>query len=85
MIRVKAVGERDNIAVTATLISNETVGIVLLLDERGKVVERPHSRFREDGKQVRTKDDLDIPPADYRKIFKVAGAILGKPRRKKAR
>lgn len=85
MLTVKEVGVKDGIAVRVVVVSNETVGTSLVKDQKtGKPIEPPHSRFREDGKQVRTECDLDISPADYRKMFKVAGAILGKPRKKKA-
>ena len=81
-VKVKDVKEKDGIAVKVTVVSNEVVGTELVMGRDGKPTELLHSRFREDGKQVRTVCDLDIPPADYRKMFQVAGAILGRKRRK---
>ena len=82
MIKVLRVDAVNNVAVSVT-ITNGNIEIRFILDYQGGVIEAPHSRFREDGKQVRSSDDLDIPPADYSPMFRVAGAILGKPRRKK--
>ncbi len=81
-VRIKEVGERDNIGVRVVLVSNEIVGTSLVKNSAGKIIEPPHSRFREDGKQVRTREDLDISPADYHQMFFMAGGILGKKRRK---
>jgi hypothetical protein len=85
-VRVKKGGieEKNGIAVRVVLISNETVGMALVKGNNGRVVEPSHSRFRDDGKQVRTPDDLDIPLGDYKQMFYMAGGILGKQRRKKA-
>lgn len=85
-VRVKkdGIGVKDGIAVSVVLIANEQVAMKLVEDERGRVVEPLHARSREDGIQVRTSDDLDIPPGDYRQMFHMAGGILGKKRRKKA-
>ena len=74
----------DGIAVSAVFIANEQIGIRLIRGNDGKVIEPSHARFREDGKQVRTHDDLDIPPGDYKQIRFMAGGIIGKKRRKKA-
>jgi len=84
-VRVKkgSVGVRNGIAVRVVLISNDTVGTVLVIDKNGKPFEPSHSRFREDGQQVRSEYDLDIPPADYSQMFFMAGGIIGKPRREK--
>ncbi|MDD2731176.1 MAG: hypothetical protein PHW33_03580 [Candidatus Portnoybacteria bacterium] len=81
-VRVKEVGEKNNIGVRVVLVSNETVGIALVRNANGKIIEPPHSRFREDGQQVQTSDDLDIPDGDYKQMFFMAGGILGKKRRK---
>lgn len=82
-IEVKEVREKDEIAVRVVLVSNETVGTALVMGKDGKPIEPPHSRFREDGKQIRTPDDLDIPRGDYNQMFFVAGGILDKKRRKR--
>ncbi len=82
-VRVKEVREKDGIAVRVVFISNETVGTALV-KTNGRIAEPPHSRFREDGQQVQTSDDLDIPRGDYNQMFFMAGGILGKKRRKKA-
>jgi len=74
----------DGIAVSVVFIANEQIGIRLIRGNNGEVVEPSHARFREDGKQVRTFDDLEIPPGDYKRIFFMAGGILGEKRRKKA-
>lgn len=76
------VGVKDGIAVRVVLIANEIVGTALVMGENGKPTEPPHSRFREDGQQTITRDDTYIPPADYRQMFKMAGAILGKKRKR---
>ena len=81
-VRVKEVGEKDNVGVRVVLVSNEAVGISLVRNATGKIIDVPHSRFREDGKQVRNRDDLDIPWGDYRQMLFMAGGILGKKRRK---
>ena len=73
----------DGIAVSVVFIANEQIGMRLIRGNDGKIVEPSHARFREDGKQPRTHDDLDIPPGDYKQIFFMAGGILGKKRRKK--
>lgn len=82
-VKVKAgsVKERDGIALSVTFIANETVGVTLI-KVGNKIVERPYSRFREDGKQIRTVDDTYFPPGDYKQMFRMAGGILGKRRRK---
>lgn len=85
-VRVKkdGIGLKDGIAVSVVFIANEQIGIRLIMGKNGRPTEPPHVRFREDGQQVQTPDDLDIPPGDYRQIFFMAGGILGKSRRKKA-
>lgn len=84
-VRVKEVGEKDNIAVRVVLLSNEVIGTTLVKGKNGQVFEPEHSRFREDGQQIITDDDVCIPLGDYKEMFFMAGGILGKPRRKKPR
>ena len=78
MVKVKEVGERDGVAVRVVVAINDILTTALVLGENGQPREPDHSRFREGG------GDTYISPADYRQMFRVAGAILGKPRRKKA-
>lgn len=80
-VKVKEVGEKDNIAVRVVLVSG-AIGTALV-KKNGKVIEPLHSRFREDGQQIQTYDDTCIPAGDYKQMFSIAGAILGKPRRKR--
>jgi hypothetical protein len=83
-VRVKkgGIGIKDGVAVSVAFIANDVLRTVFIKGKDGKVVERPHSRFREDGKQIRTLDDTYFFQADYRQMFKMAGKIIGEPRRK---
>ncbi len=78
MVNVKkdSVGVRDGVAVRAIFIINDIMEVVLVLDENSRPREPLHSRFRYGG------GDTHIPPADYGRMLKMAGAILGKPRKK---
>jgi hypothetical protein len=78
LVRVKRVGVKDGVAVRVVVVINEILETALVLGENGKPCEPDHSRFREGG------GDTHISPADYKQMFRVAAAILGKPRKKAA-
>lgn len=86
MVKVKqgGVATSNGIAVRVSFVINETLETALVLGKNGRPFEPPHSRSRNDDHPVRTKEDLYIPPADYRQMFRMAGMILGKPRKEKA-